>query len=212
MVHSPPYATAMALTGHYDLVCNGHEHRAVIERIVVKESARGRYVKQFGHRGNVHLRGTKADIWEGGHRVPFVVRWPGKTPRGAVRNEMLELTDLLATCAAIVGTQLPAGMGEDSRNALPALLKAKPATPVRDFAVHHSLWGTFAIRKGPWKMIPHRGCGGFTIPRELDPNQVGGPVGQLSPLGDDTSDTKTVWDENPNVVKNLNAVLARVMG
>ena len=173
-------------------------------------SARGKYVKQFGHQGNAHLRGTKADIWEGGHRVPFVVRWPGKTPPGTVNDQLLELTDLLATCAALVDTRLPAGMGEDSRNALPALLNVKPSTPVRDFAVHHSLWGQFAIRRGPWKMIPHRGSGGFTFPRKLDPAKIGGPAGQLYHMRDDPSETNNVWDDHPDVVATLAELLAKI--
>lgn len=175
-----------------------------------KPSARGRYVREFGHQGNAHLRGTKADIWEGGHRVPFVVRWPGKTPRDAVSTELIELTDLLATCAAIVGAKLPSDAGGDSRNALPAFLTAKPAEPVRDYAVHHSLWGTFALRQGPWKMIPQRGSGGFTYPKELDPAKVGGSLGQLYDLAHDPSETQNVWDDNPEVVARLTELLARV--
>jgi len=175
-----------------------------------KVSARGRYVKQFEHQGNAHLRGTKADIWEGGHRVPFVVRWPGSTPAGAVSNELIELTDLFATCAAIVGAEPPADAGPDSRNALPALLSAKPKKRVREFAVHHSLWGVFAIRKGPWKMIPHRGSGGFTFPRDIDPSKAGGPPGQLYHLANDPSETTNVWEENPAVVAELQKLLAKV--
>lgn len=173
-------------------------------------SRRGRYVQQFGHQGNAHLRGTKADIWEGGHRVPFIVRWPGRTPEGSVSNELIDLTDLLATCAALLNRELPAGMGEDSRNALPALLDVKPAESVRDFAVHHSLWGAFAIRKGPWKMIPQRGSGGFTAPRELDPKEVGGPPGQLYNLQEDPSETKNLWNQHPDIVASLSELLERV--
>jgi len=174
-----------------------------------KVRARGQYIKQFGHQGNAHLRGTKADIWEGGHRVPFIVRWPGKTPLGEVSNELLELTDLLATCAELVAAKLPTNMGEDSRNALPALLKSKTDKPVREFAIHHSLWGVFAIRQGPWKLIPHRGSGGFTFPKELDPKVVGGPPGQLYHLRDDPSETKNVWNKHPDVVKRLSELLAK---
>lgn len=125
-----------------------------------------------------------------------------------MNDELIELTDLLATCAALVGAELPVGSGEDSRTALPALLNAKPANPVRDFAVHHSLWGTFAIRQGPWKMIPHRGSGGFTYPRELDPRKVGGPLGQLYNLDDDPAETKNVWSQNPEIVASLRQLLA----
>ena len=175
-----------------------------------KVRARGQYVQQFGHQGNAHLRGTKADIWEGGHRVPFVVRWPGKTPVGAVSNELIELTDLLATCASLVKTALPANAGEDSRNALPALLEMKPEEAVRDFAVHHSLWGTFAIRKGPWKLVAGRGSGGFTFPREIDSANAGGPPGQLYNLDTDPSETKNVWNVHPDIVAALSKQLSSI--
>lgn len=171
---------------------------------------RGQYVKDFGHQGNIHLRGTKADIWEGGHRVPFIVRWPGKTPAGSTSDELIELTDLLATCAAITGAELPESAGEDSRNILPALLGRKTAEPLREYAVHHSLWGMFAIRKGDWKLIEHRGSGGFTRPREIDPAKEGGPTGQLYNLKDDPSETKNLWDEKPEVVKELSQLLKKV--
>ncbi|MDF1657344.1 MAG: arylsulfatase [Verrucomicrobiales bacterium] len=177
-----------------------------------RPSGRGSSMKEFGHQGNIHLRGTKADIWEGGHRVPFVVRWPGKTPAGAVSDELIELTDLLATCAALVGHDLPPGAGEDSFNVLPALLSAAPEEPVRDFAVHHSLWGDFAIRQGPWKMIPQRGSGGFSRPREIDVAKEGGPDGQLYHLDEDPSETKNLWDAHPEVVKELQALLQKVKG
>ncbi len=177
-----------------------------------RERSRGAYVKQFGHQGNAHLRGTKADIWEGGHRVPFVVRWPGQTPAGQTSNELIELTDLLATCAELVGLDLPAAAGPDSHSMLDALRNVSPANRVRDFAVHHSLWGAFAIRSGPWKMIPQRGSGGFTFPKELDPAKVGGPDGQLYNLDDDPSETKNVWNEHPDVVKRLKAQLAKTRG
>lgn len=175
-----------------------------------KVRTRGEYVKQFGHQGNAHLRGTKADIWEGGHRVPFVVRWPGKTPVGTVSNELIELTDLLATCASLVEADLPPSAGEDSRNALPALIKANPDEAVRDFAVHHSLWGTFALRKGPWKLVAGRGSGGFTFPREIDPAKVGGPPGQLYNLDNDPSETKNVWNDHPDVVAALSTLLDKI--
>jgi arylsulfatase A-like enzyme len=175
-----------------------------------KLRGRGAYVKQFGHQGNSHLRGTKADIWEGGHRVPFVVRWPGKTPAGKVSTQLIELTDLIATCAAITGVELPKEAGPDSRNILPALLTETPSTLVRDFAVHHSLWGMFAIRKGNWKLIPQRGSGGFTFPKEIDVAKVGGPPGQLYDLASDPSETKNVWEQHSDVVHELSALLKQV--
>lgn len=175
-----------------------------------KVRGRAAHIREFGHQGNAHLRGTKADIWEGGHRVPFVVRWPGKAPAGAVSEELVELTDLLATCAAIVGAELPPGAGPDSRNILPALLDVNPEKPVREYSVHHSLWGVFAIRQGPWKFIPHRGSGGFTIPRNLDPAKAGGPPGQLYNLESDPSETRNVYAEHPDVVERLSELLKKV--
>ncbi|MCA9120145.1 MAG: sulfatase-like hydrolase/transferase [Planctomycetaceae bacterium] len=129
-----------------------------------KTSASGKYAQEFVHQGNSHLRGTKADIWEVGHRVPFIVRWPGHTPAGAVSDALIELTYLLATCAGLVGVDLPSGSGQDSRNILPSLLPPPPTASVRAFSIPHSLWGKFAIRKGSRKMIPQRGSGGFTFP------------------------------------------------
>lgn len=175
-----------------------------------KPSARATHIREFGHQGNAHLRGTKADIWEGGHRVPLVVRWPGRTPAGAVSNQLVELTDLLATCAAIVGAELPEGAGPDSRNILPALLNEQPDEAVREFAVHHSVAGMFAIRRGPWKLVLGRGSGGFTTPRTLDPAVEGGPAGQLYNLADDPSETRNVYEQHPDLVAELTALLQSV--
>lgn len=173
---------------------------------------RAAHIQEYGHQGNAHLRGTKADIWEGGHRVPFVVRWPAKTPAGTVSAELVELTDLLATTAAIVGVDLPAGAGEDSRDILPALLKAKPDEPVREYAIHHSLSGVFGIRQGPWKLVPHRGSGGFSHPKALDPEKEGGPVGQLYHLETDPGETENVYADHPEIVERLGAKLREVQG
>jgi arylsulfatase A len=176
-----------------------------------KPAGRAAHIREFGHRGNAWMRGTKADIWEGGHRVPFLVRWPGRTPAGAVSEELVELTDLLATAAALVGKELPAGAGPDSVNILPALLAEKPGIPVREYAVHHSLSGVFAIRQGPWKLVPdHRGSGGFSQPRAIDPAEEGGPRGQLYHLGEDPAETLNRHAEEPEVVARLESLLESV--
>ena len=188
------------------------EPREVDDKKHYRVGMRQKYVKERGHQGNAHLRGTKADIWEGGHRVPFVVRWPGRTPAGSSNNSLVELTDLMATCAELVGFDLPKNAGEDSRSMLPLLLGKTPQPPARDFAVHHSLWGTFALRQGPWKMIPKRGSGGFTRPRELDPAKEGGPIGQLYHLYHDPSETTNLWNNHPEIVQRLEKLLAGVKG
>ena len=169
---------------------------------------RAKQIQEFGHQGNAHLRGTKADIWEGGHRVPFVTRWPGRTPPGSTCEQLVELTDLLATSAAIVKAELPPNAGADSRNLLPLLLGQKQ--PVREYSIHHSLWGVFAVRQGDWKMIPHRGSGGFTRQRTLDPAKVGGPPGQLYNLKKDPSETRNLWNDHPEIVDRMKRLLAKV--
>ncbi len=172
---------------------------------------RATHIREFGHQGNAWMRGTKADIWEGGHRVPFIVRWPGKTPAGAVSNQLVDLTDLLATAAAIAGVELPAGAGPDSVNLVPALVEADPPSAVRKHTVHLSLHGVFAIREGAWKLIPnHRGSGGFSQPRDLDPQVEGGPPGQLYHLENDPAETKNVFEEEPEVVHRLTYLLQRI--
>jgi arylsulfatase A-like enzyme len=93
---------------------------------------------------------------------------------------------------------------------LPALQTPHPKKPVRDFAIHHSLWGVFAVRQGPWKMIPHCGSGGFTAPKELDAAKVGLPPGQLYNLEEDPSETKNLWDEHPEIVARLQKILDQV--
>lgn len=176
-------------------------------------SGRAAHIRGLGHQGNAWMRGTKADIWEGGHRVPFLVRWPGKTPAGTVSGELVELTDLFATAAAIVGADLPDGVAPDSYNLLPALLGEKPEKSVREFSVHHSLTGVFAIRQGNWKLVPHhRGSGGFSQPKVLDPSREGGPKGQLYDLGEDPAETRNLYEMEPEVVRRLEARLEEIRG
>jgi arylsulfatase A-like enzyme len=174
-----------------------------------KVAGRPAHIREFGHQGNAHLRGTKADIWEGGHRVPLVVRWPGKTPAGTVSHELVELTDLMASAADILGVEMPASASPDGFSMLPALLSATPASPVRPYSVHHSITGVFAIRRGPWKLVPdHRGSGGFSQPKKLDPSKEGGPLGQLYNLEEDPSETRNVYDDHPKIVSELSKLLA----
>ena len=104
-----------------------------------------------GHYPNGDLRGMKADVFDGGHRVPFIVRWPDRVKTGSRSDQTICLTDLMATCADILGTKLPDNAGEDSVSILPALL-GKDQAPLHDAVVHHSIRGSFAIRQGHWKL------------------------------------------------------------
>ncbi len=106
-----------------------------------------------GHKLNGDLRGIKRQIWEGGHRVPLLVRWPGEVEAGSTSDETVCLTDLMATLAAYFGYDLRNDAAEDSVNLLPVLRGEDYARPVREATVHHSVSGMFAIRQGDWKLI-----------------------------------------------------------
>lgn len=165
-------------------------------------------IERWSHRANHHLRGQKADIWEGGHRVPFIARWPGRIPAGAASAETTCLTDLMATAAEIAGFALPAGAGEDSFSMLPALLGNGSGKPIREAVVHHSGDGHFSIRQGEWKLIPVRGSGGFTPPKVYEP-KPGEPAGELFNLADDPSERRNLYLDRPEVAARLAALLDR---
>lgn len=165
-------------------------------------------IQKDDHRANGPWRGQKADIWEAGHRVPFIVRWPGKVSPNSRSEETICHVDLLATCAEIVGQKPPNNSGEDSVSILPALLGSKLAKPLHEGIVHHSGDGLFAIRQGKWKLIEGLGSGGFTPPRTEQP-QPGGPNGQLYDLLDDPQEKDNLYLKKPDVVKELTALLDR---
>ena len=160
----------------------------------------------YGHKSCGDLRGFKADIWDGGHREPFVAKWPNQITPGSTSDEMICLADLMATCATIVGTELPENAGEDSYNILPALLGEASDQPIREAIVHHSVDGMFSIRQGPWKLILGRGSGGFSQPRRIEP-APGEPRGQLYNLGNNLSESENLWDQHPEIVERLTALL-----
>jgi arylsulfatase A-like enzyme len=165
-------------------------------------------IQAFQHEANNGVRGMKADIWEGGHRVPFIVRWPGHVPPASRDDETICLTDLFATVAAIVDVPLPEKSAEDSVNILPAMLGARREGPLREAIVHHSLSGMFAIRQGEWKLALGLGSGGFSDPRSLKPTE-GGPQGQLFNLADDPKEENNLWLQEPEVVERLTTILNR---
>jgi len=119
-------------------------------------------LKDFkGHQCNGPWRGTKRMIYEGGHRVPLIVRWPGKVKQGTVSDETVCLTDFFATFASILKQPVGKNAGEDSYD-LTNLLLGKPyKKPLREATVHHSVSGQFAIRKGDWKLIEGSGNGDY---------------------------------------------------
>lgn len=157
-----------------------------------------------GHHPSGPYRGHKGDIWEGGHRVPFVVRWPGRVAAGSVSPQLVCLTDLFATLAEIAGLPLPEQAAEDSLSFLPAAL-GRPATgPVRANLVNHSNHGEFAYREGEWKLVL-RNAGPLAQSR-------GKPrVTELYHLGDDLAETRDLARDRPGDVERLRAGLDRVV-
>jgi arylsulfatase A-like enzyme len=146
-----------------------------------------------GHKCNGALRGFKGGLYEGGHRVPFIARWPGHVPAGKTSNELICHVDLLATAAALVGKPLPKDAGPDSFDILPALLADKPAKPCRESLVHQAGGGALALRKGNWKFIP------------AGPKKKAGP--ELYDLAADSGEEKNLTADKPELVKELSALL-----
>jgi len=107
----------------------------------------------YGHKSCGDWRGYKSEIWEGGHRVPYLVRWPGRVKPGSISSETVCLTDLLATVSDVLDVPLPDSAGQDSESILPALLGKKSNGPIREATVHHDYAGRFAIRQGDWKWV-----------------------------------------------------------
>lgn len=170
---------------------------------------RAQYVRDYGHASNGRWRGTKADVWEGGHRVPFLVRWPDRVPAGSVCHHLVCLTDLLATCADTLGVKLPNSASPDGVSVLPLLVDPSRKTAVRDSLVLHSLRGEFAIRQGDWKMIPSRGSGGFSRPVTVNA-PPGEPRGQLYNLRDDPTEAANLYDKRPDIVRRLAGLLNEI--
>jgi arylsulfatase A len=163
-------------------------------------------ITKWSHRANNGWRGQKADIWDGGHRVPFIARWPGKIKAGSVSAELICLTDFLATAAAFTGAKLPVGAGEDSFDVSPVLLGKKHDQPIHEAIVHHSSDGTFGVRQGPWKLAMALGSHGFSLPKDLQP-KPGEAQGQLYNLDDDAEEKNNLWLQKPEIVTRLTALL-----
>ena len=184
---------------------------------VASEVTPGAYdrVRQFQHSSMGALRGVKRDAWEGGHRVPFIARWPGKIKAGAVSDETMCHVDFMATVAAVLGAKLPDHAAEDSVNVLPVLLGDALTAPAREATVHHSISGKFAIRRGDWVLI--------VAPSGDDNRADGEPQwlkdergytnhdqpGELFNVREDPAERYNHFAEKPEIVRELKALLER---
>ena len=163
-------------------------------------------LEKQGHFASAQFRGYKSDIWDGGHRVPFFVRWPGKVKAGSHSTQLICHTDFLATCAELLGAKLPDTAAEDSVSMLPAMF-GKDAAPLREAVVHHSISGMFSIRQGPWKLELCAGSGGWGKPGDADAKRQGSPEVQLYDLSVDIAEAKNVQAEHPEIVARLTRLL-----
>jgi arylsulfatase A len=155
-------------------------------------------LEKQGHFASAGFRGYKADVWDGGHRVPFLVRWPGVVRPDSRSDRLVCLTDLFATGADVVGAKVPAAAGEDSVSFLPELLGKRGAG--RAAIVHHSIQGRFAIRDGKWKLCLCAGSGGWS--------PGGGTESpQLYDMDADPGETKNLAATRPEVVTRLTSLL-----
>ena len=163
-------------------------------------------LRNSGHRPSGPFRGSKADIWEGGHRVPFIARWPAKIRPGSRSDRTICHTDLMATCADLLQVRIPDDAGEDSVSFLPALLGDSNAEN-RSSIVNHSSTGRFAIRQGKWKLEFCPGSGGWAAPKDETAIKENLPPVQLYDLESDAGETKNLYAEYPDIVNRLRSRL-----
>lgn len=173
-------------------------------------SAAGSAIRR-GHKPNAPWRGGKTTLWDGGHRVPFIVQWPDKVKAGSTNNELFCTTDLLATCAELIGAKLPDNAGEDSISMLPALY-GKPSPQTRKGVIHHSVYGNFAIRSGRWKYIPIPGGGGWghSWGMKRVPVDKSTP-GQLYNMEEGAFEEHNLYNNKPETVERMTALLEEIV-
>lgn len=171
-------------------------------------AANTKKLEALGHFASGPYRGYKADIWEGGHRIPFLMRWPNAIKSKTISEQTVCFTDFMATAAAIVNKPLPANAAEDSYSMLP-YLTGKSDKQIRPATVHHSIDGNFAIREGKWKLELCPGSGGWAAPKNAEALKAGDPAVQLYDLSKDPAEKDNLQATYPDVTKRLTALLLK---
>ena len=154
----------------------------------------------------------KRDQWEGGHRVPFIARWPGRIEAGSESEQTICQTDIMVTCAVILGYDLSEDSAEDSFDLLPILLGKDDGEAIRPYTLHQTNRLALAIRRGPWKYLDHQGSGGNNYEQErllpfASPDSEPEAPAQLYNLDTDPGETKNLYFERPELVKELKDLL-----
>lgn len=167
------------------------------------------------HDGAKPWRGVKRDQWEGGHRTPFIVKWPGAVKPGSESDEMVSLTDVFATCAAVTGATFPKEAGEDSFDLSAVLKGTQGDKPLRPYLLQQTFAKKLSLRQGDWKYIDHKGSGGNNYEKKNEwamgqyalPNTDPDAPGQLYNLKDDPGETSNLYSKRPEMRKKLKALL-----
>lgn len=174
---------------------NGHKNRSTTQGFLPET-----------HQSNYIWRGTKTDIYEGGHRVPFLVKWPNGVKAGSTCDKTICITDILKTCADILNVEVEDNTGEDSFSLLPYLQENKP-TIERGPVIHHSANGVFSLRNGKWKMIFANGSGG----RQKPVGKAWEKPYQLYDISNDPSEIRNVLDSNPEIAEKMTKMMYRII-
>ncbi len=162
-----------------------------------------------GHNPSMTYRGLKTDIFEGGHRVPFIVSWGGRFNKGKVSPQLVSTTDFFRTIAELTATKLDDNVAEDSYSFLSEITGKNTTYAKREAVVHHSSNGFFAIRKDNWKLIMCSHSGGNGQPKETSEEAKTLPAIQLYNLLTDSAETQNVYDKHPEIVKELTILLTK---
>lgn len=185
-------------------------HQDTLLIVTSDNGALTRFGREYGHSSNGPLRGEKASIYEGGHRVPFIARWLGKIPVASESLEIVSLVDFIATACAAAGVELPAHVAPDSHNLLPEMMGVRQAVPVREATVCVSKFSAhLSIQQGPWKMIVDREPAGVGPLAKFQQGRYGPDALELYHLDTDPAETKNYRDQRPDVVERLQALLQK---
>jgi arylsulfatase A-like enzyme len=166
---------------------------------------------RFHHDPSAGYRGYKSDLFEGGHRIPFIARWPAVIRAGTTSDALVEQLDLFATCADFLGVKIPGTAAEDSVSFLPSLRGDKVLPAPRTALINHSAEGRFALREGHWKLLLWPGSGGWSAPTpkpsvwlKVERTDLATlPRFQLYDLAADPSETKNLSADHPEIVQRL---------
>lgn len=177
---------------------NGPEHYAFTRGV------------KYGHFSMGHLRGLKRDIWEGGHRVPFIIKWPGHIQAGAVSDKLVSQIDIMATLGDLLGIDLPEGAAPDSHHFLPTLSKDLGSITQREFLIHNTMANRWAVRKGDWLYINDSTGQHSNMPKSF--SDLRGYVTEETPgllfnLQEDVEQRTNLYDSNPDLVKSMESLI-----